>query len=148
SGNQSVNNDAGECGAMVIVSANATDNCSVGAVGGTRDDGEALDALYPVGTTTITWTVTDVNDIAAAPINQTVTVTNEAPVINSISGPVDPVQVGTGVTLTADVTDTTRESATWRLITNGTVVDKYTYYCEECIDGNTVAGNFNPEPGV
>jgi uncharacterized repeat protein (TIGR01451 family) len=39
--------------------ATATDNCSGVTVGGVRDDGEPLNAPYPVGTTTITWTATD-----------------------------------------------------------------------------------------
>ena len=44
-----------------ITPATATDNCSVAAPQGTRDDGEALDAEYPVGTTIITWTATDIH---------------------------------------------------------------------------------------
>ncbi len=83
-GNQSVNNDAGNCGAVVAVSATATDNCGVGAPIGVRSDALALTAPYPVGTTTITWTVTDIHGNAAVAVTQTVTVTdNEKPVITS-----------------------------------------------------------------
>jgi hypothetical protein len=82
-GNKNVNNDAGVCGAAVTVSATATDNCGVGATTGTRSDALALNDLYPVGTTTITWTVTDIHGNAAIALTQTVTVTdNEKPVIS------------------------------------------------------------------
>ncbi|HKL35725.1 MAG TPA: HYR domain-containing protein, partial [Salegentibacter sp.] len=76
--------DANTCGAMIEISAPlASDNCSVGMVSGTRDDNQPLDAEYPVGTTTITWTVTDNNGNQAEPVIQTITVTdNQAPVIS------------------------------------------------------------------
>ncbi|WP_289024657.1 HYR domain-containing protein, partial [uncultured Salegentibacter sp.] len=52
--------DADTCGATIeIVPPAATDNCTVGNVNETRDDNLPLDAEYPVGTTNITWTVTD-----------------------------------------------------------------------------------------
>ncbi|PRX51834.1 HYR domain-containing protein [Salegentibacter salegens] len=78
--------DANTCGAMLeIIAPQANDNCSVGMATGTRDDNQALDAEYPVGTTTITWTVTDENGNQAEPVIQTVTVTdNQAPVINDV----------------------------------------------------------------
>ncbi|SKB81480.1 gliding motility-associated C-terminal domain-containing protein, partial [Salegentibacter holothuriorum] len=78
--------DANTCGAMIEITAPlASDNCSVGIVSGTRDDNQALDAEYPVGTTTITWTVTDDNGNEAEPVLQTVTVTdNQAPVIAEV----------------------------------------------------------------
>lgn len=43
---------------VTVVPATADDNCSV-QVGGVRSDALALDAPYPVGVTTITWTATD-----------------------------------------------------------------------------------------
>jgi hypothetical protein len=81
--NKSVNNDADVCGANVAVgTATATDNCGVGTPMGTRSDALALNASYPVGTTTITWNVTDVHGNAAAPKTTIVTVTDhENPVI-------------------------------------------------------------------
>jgi hypothetical protein len=83
-GDKSVYNDVNVCGATVTVSASATDNCSVGAVTGVRIDGLALTAVYPVGTTTIKWNVTDVNGNAAAEVTQTVVVTdNQKPVITT-----------------------------------------------------------------
>ncbi|MBK6948464.1 MAG: HYR domain-containing protein [Haliscomenobacter sp.] len=55
------NNDAGRCYATVSVTApQASDNCSGTVTAtGVRDDNELLTAVYPVGTTTITWTFTD-----------------------------------------------------------------------------------------
>ncbi|MHC4219870.1 MAG: hypothetical protein ACYSU7_15620, partial [Planctomycetota bacterium] len=55
--------DAGLCTALVNPgTATATDNCSatldIGIVG-VRDDAQALNAPYPAGVTTITWTATD-----------------------------------------------------------------------------------------
>jgi hypothetical protein len=72
------NTDAGLCSAVVtIVDATAEDNCEVGAVTGTRDDGKELANPYPVGTTTITWEVSDVNGNPATPVTQLVTVTDK-----------------------------------------------------------------------
>ena len=42
-----------------VVAPGATDNCPGVSVAGTRSDGAALTALYPAGSTTITWTATD-----------------------------------------------------------------------------------------
>ncbi|PAM93555.1 hypothetical protein B4N84_17305, partial [Flavobacterium sp. IR1] len=81
-GDKNINNDAGKCGVVVDVSETATDNCSVGAVSGTRSDGKGLNELYPVGTTTITWSVTDANTNSAVTKTQTIKVADkEAPVI-------------------------------------------------------------------
>ena len=44
-----------------IVAPTGADNCGVLSVAGVRNDGLALNAAYPVGTTTITWTVTDIH---------------------------------------------------------------------------------------
>ncbi len=75
---------------------------------GTRNDGEALDAAYPVGTTTITWTVTDNNGNEAVSVEQTVTITDdELPTIScggTISQPADAGEDFATVTVTAPVT--------------------------------------------
>ncbi len=58
--NDSVGNDPGANFATVAVTPpTATDNCSNVTLTGTRSDGKPLDAPYPVGVTTITWTATD-----------------------------------------------------------------------------------------
>jgi hypothetical protein len=50
---------------------------------GTRSDGLALSAAYPLGITTITWNAEDAAGNQADPVTQTVTVTDtEAPVIS------------------------------------------------------------------
>jgi PKD repeat protein len=52
----SVNNDAGDCGAVVNFSApSATDNCVLSGFSTNHNSGE----LFPVGTTTVTYTATD-----------------------------------------------------------------------------------------
>ncbi len=54
--NISVNNDAGDCGAIVNFSApTATDNCVLSSFSSNHNSGE----LFPVGTTTVTYTATD-----------------------------------------------------------------------------------------
>jgi hypothetical protein len=75
-------NDPGLATAVVAVAPpGATDNCSAVTVTGVRSDGVlSLDAPYPVGVTTITWTAKDA-DGNVSTTTQTVTVIdNEAPV--------------------------------------------------------------------
>src|SRR5439155_1226124 len=77
--------DAGQCGATVDPgTATATNNCATVNISGSRSDGKALTALYPIGTTTITWTAIDSN-LRMATCMQTVTVTDdEAPQITCL----------------------------------------------------------------
>jgi gliding motility-associated-like protein len=83
-GDKNVTTDLNVCGASVVVSASATDNCTVDAPTGVRSDLLALDAVYPVGTTTLTWNTSDINGNAAVEVVQTVIVTdNQLPVITS-----------------------------------------------------------------
>ncbi|MBB1287361.1 T9SS type A sorting domain-containing protein [Flavisolibacter sp. BT320] len=110
-GDHSVTNDAGKCGATVAVSAAATDNCAVGDPEGSRDDDEPLTADYPVGTTTITWNVTDVNGNPTT-VTQTVTVTNADPILTSVSGPTDPVAINVPINLVVAYTDNNVSNAT------------------------------------
>jgi uncharacterized repeat protein (TIGR01451 family) len=66
--NVSVSNAPGTCSATVNPGvATASDNCPGVTVVGVRSDGLALNAAYPVGTTTIVWTARD----GAVPANQT-----------------------------------------------------------------------------
>jgi uncharacterized repeat protein (TIGR01451 family) len=67
-------NDPGSCSATVDPGhPTATDNCGSPTVTGTRSDGQSLNAPYPRGTTTITWTATDSSGNHAS-CTQTVTV--------------------------------------------------------------------------
>jgi hypothetical protein len=74
-------NDLHLASAVVAVgSPVASDNCSVVAVSSVRSDGAALNAPYPVGVTTITWTAKDASLNSASAV-QTVTVEDrEAPI--------------------------------------------------------------------
>jgi uncharacterized repeat protein (TIGR01451 family) len=79
--------------------ATATDNCSSGlTVKGVRDDGDPLNAPYPVGTTTITWTATDASGNTKS-ADQTIRVKDTvAPVVNlvpsiTLTAPADTCQV-------------------------------------------------------
>src|SRR5450759_1387519 len=74
-------NDPGLASAVVAVSSPvASDNCQGVKVSSVRSDGAAIDAPYPVGVTTITWTATDAAGNAVS-VTQTITVLDiEAPV--------------------------------------------------------------------
>ena len=78
-----VNSSANSCGATVaIVPATATDDCTVGSPVGLRSDGLALNAVYPLGVTTIRWNVADNLGSAATEVIQTVTVQDKtAPIV-------------------------------------------------------------------
>ncbi|HEX5732756.1 MAG TPA: HYR domain-containing protein [Blastocatellia bacterium] len=81
-----VDNAPGACGAILNPgTASATDNCGVASIVGTRSDNAALNALYPVGTTVITWRATDFSGNFST-CEQTVTVTNPNPAV-TITGP-------------------------------------------------------------
>ena len=137
-GNKNVNNDVNVCGAAVIVSATATDNCSVGTVTGVRSDALALNATYPVGTTTIKWNVTDVNGNAAIEVTQTVVVTNADPVLNSITVPAAPLPISSTVPVVASAIFTdnnvTSATVTWDTGFTSTAVGV-------SISGNTVTAS-------
>ncbi|MDT0641669.1 LamG-like jellyroll fold domain-containing protein [Zunongwangia sp. F363] len=81
-----VANDAGKCGASIsITPPTATDNCTVGSPSGSRSDGKALTAEFPVGTTEITWNVSDANANNAVAVIQKITVEDkEAPELPAI----------------------------------------------------------------
>ncbi len=75
--NISATSNIGCATAVVVGTATATDNCGVDHVSGVRSDALALNALYPVGVTTITWTATDIHGNDSAICEQTVTVTGQ-----------------------------------------------------------------------
>ena len=73
-----VNNDAGQCGAVVNWNFSATDNCGVSSISSTHASGD----FFPVGTTTVTYTVTDIyGNVSTCSFDVTVNDT-EAPVAN------------------------------------------------------------------
>ncbi|MDT0651827.1 SprB repeat-containing protein, partial [Autumnicola edwardsiae] len=70
-----VSNISGTCEANIsIISASATDNCAVLDPTGTRSDGMDINENYPVGTTIITWEVTDNYNNTAEAVEQIITV--------------------------------------------------------------------------
>ena len=72
-------NDPGLASALVAVAPPAaTDNCSAVTFAGVRSDSKPLDAPYPVGVTTITWTATDASGNSAT-VQQSVTVIDVEP---------------------------------------------------------------------
>ena len=78
-----VNNDATVCEASVTVaSITANDNCAIANIVNDYNNSDDASGVYPVGTTTVIWTVTDVNNNTTT-CTQTITVDdNELPVIN------------------------------------------------------------------
>ena len=77
-------NDPGVCNAVVLVPAPTTgDNCGVASVTNSYNGTNDASDTYPVGTTTVTWTVTDSNGNTAT-CDQDITVTDsEDPVANT-----------------------------------------------------------------
>jgi HYR domain-containing protein len=108
--NVSQGNDPGLASAVVAVgSPVASDNCGDVSVSSARSDGAAIDAPYPVGLTTITWTATDAAGNTAS-ATQTVEVLDiEAPVFGASAQSVLRVNAtspaGATVTFDLNVTD-------------------------------------------
>jgi gliding motility-associated-like protein len=74
--------DAGVCDAAVIVPAPANgDNCAVATIVNSYNGTSSANDTYPVGTTTITWTVTDVNGNINTCIQDVTITDNEIPTI-------------------------------------------------------------------
>jgi HYR domain len=72
-----LNLGVGTCAAIVNPgAASATDDADGVTITGARDDGAALDAAYPKGVTTITWTATDAGGLTATS-TQTITVSDK-----------------------------------------------------------------------
>jgi uncharacterized repeat protein (TIGR01451 family) len=71
--------DPGTCSANINPgTATATDNCGSASVSGARSDAQPLNAPYPKGTTTITWTATDSSGNHSS-CAQTITVNDTEP---------------------------------------------------------------------
>ena len=85
-GNQSQTADAGVCNAAVSVTALSTsDNCAVASVSNDYNSTTDASDTYPVGTTTVVWTVTDIHGNSNT-CTQLIKVTdNEAPKITCAS---------------------------------------------------------------
>ncbi|SMD45535.1 Por secretion system C-terminal sorting domain-containing protein [Aquiflexum balticum DSM 16537] len=110
-----VENDPGQCGAIVTLTASASDNCSGITLVMNVDDGKDIftrittpltgDAFFPVGTTTVTVDATDAAGNKAIQKSFTVTVIDsEAPVITVIT-PTPTAVLGLTNTVTLLATD-------------------------------------------
>jgi hypothetical protein len=102
-----VHTDPGICAATVNPgAATASDNCSTPTIVGVRSDSQPLNALYPKGTTTITWTATDAAGNHSSCV-QTITVIDvEPPTIScqaDIIADFDPAVNGATVNYTTPV---------------------------------------------
>ncbi len=80
--NQTHNVDVGECAANVTVTPPVIgDNCGVLSYENDITSSSNADGIYPVGTTTITWTVTDNSNNSSACTQDITVIDNEAPAI-------------------------------------------------------------------
>jgi hypothetical protein len=94
--------DPGLCSANINPgTATATDNCDTPIVTGARSDNQPLNAAYPVGTTTITWTAIDMSNNSAS-CTQTITVND-----------VEPPTITCPANITLEATCPTGAVATW-----------------------------------
>jgi uncharacterized repeat protein (TIGR01451 family) len=102
------NADANSCSATVNPgTASVSDNCSGSTVVGARSDAQPLNAPYPVGTTTITWTGTDAKGNTAS-ATQTVTVKDVQPptvsasvAVTTMGPPFNHAMINVGLSATA-----------------------------------------------
>jgi hypothetical protein len=151
--NISVNNDKGVCGALVTVeSATATDNCGLGTITGTRNDGKLLTDLYPVGPTTITWNVTDIHGNKATPVTSKVEVTdNELPVITTNGDRnvnTDPDVCGATVVVSATAKDNCSVDTPTGIRSDGKLLNALFSVGTTTIKWNVIDANGNPAAEV
>jgi len=72
----------GRCDAFIsITQPEANDNCGIATITGVRNDGLSLTDAFPTGTSTITWTVTDVNGNVRIATQTVQVADNQAPQI-------------------------------------------------------------------
>ena len=101
-------NENGICEAITDISESitVTDNCDNLSI--SNDAPES----FSIGTTTVTWTVTDLGRNTVTAI-QSVTINNIVPLIIKIEAPSDPVDIINPVQVIAQFDDNNLESATW-----------------------------------
>ena len=153
-GNISVDTDPGLCTATIVVPVPVTgDNCGVASVVNDFNGTGDASGTYPSGTTTVIWTVTDVNSNTAT-CSMTVTVTdNEDPVITcpvnvTIDCEDDSTPAGTGTATATDnctpagnITITYSDGSTYSA--DPANVLHYNYVITRTWRATDVAGNFS-----
>jgi hypothetical protein len=80
-GNITIDNSPGFCGANILPLAKTFANCGGATLVATRSDGLAVDALYPIGNTTLTWTATNTSGVSSQCIQIITVLDKEKPVI-------------------------------------------------------------------
>jgi large repetitive protein len=98
-----ISNDPGQCGAIVIFEATATDNCTA-----TISYQPASETFFSVGTSTVTATVTDASGSTSTCIFEVTVIDTEAPIITcpvDITVSNDPGQCGAIVNFEATASD-------------------------------------------
>jgi hypothetical protein len=118
-GDQTQTADAGDCGANVIVLSPAThDNCTVLSVTNSYTGTASANAHYPVGTTTITWTVSDIHGNSQT-TTQKITVTdNEKPTIVSAGDQTQTADAGDCGAVVTVASPTTHDNCAVQSVTN------------------------------
>jgi hypothetical protein len=121
--NQTVNAPANSCSANVNPgTATANDNCPGVTVTGVRSDSQPLNAPYPVGVTTITWTAKDAaNNMTTG--NQTITVKDATPPV---------------ITLTTGTLTLSPPNHSYQTFTIANLVASVTDQCDASVDINDV----------
>jgi hypothetical protein len=104
-----VDNDSGVCGAVVIYNVSSSDNCPGQTVEQTA--GQPSGSVFPVGTTTNTFVVTDASGNTAT-CSFDVTVNNTLPEVTIVSGPATPVALGNSISLSISHNDNNLTNAT------------------------------------
>lgn len=131
--NITLGNDAGFCYKVVSPgTATATDNSGSVTVSGVRSDILALNAPYPVGTTTILWTATDPSNNSAS-CTQTIII-NDTELPNALCKNVSVTLVNGSATISAaDVNNTSTDNCGIKSV----AISKSTFNCAD-IGPNTV----------
>jgi hypothetical protein len=93
--------DSGICGAAInITNPTPTDNCGTPNIIGIRNDAIALNAVYPVGTTVITWTATDACGLTSSCTQSVIVSDNELPELMNCPSNIVVCQTNAEVTFT------------------------------------------------
>ncbi|PNQ72804.1 hypothetical protein C1T31_09850 [Hanstruepera neustonica] len=96
-GDITVNNDLGQCGAQLVIPTPAySDNCSIASITNDYTGTDNASGFYPVGTTTVNWTVVDQAGLTATCSIDVTVIDNEAPVVNCLSLQVQLDEFGNG----------------------------------------------------